>query len=236
MCIRDRDDDIDVGMPRQDYEKFMELCGDKRFDYFYVESINTKNMDFYYGYGKIYDIRTTLVENTRYKIKRGIYLDVFPLDGAGNSKEQAEKIYRPIKKKIDLLGIKVFSLRNNRKMYKNIAILLGRLIPNWVINSKKLMIDIDNLCKKYNYDECEFMSNFWGNWGEKEVIPTRVMGTPRLYSFEGLEVFGVEHPDEYLSILYGNWRELPPVKKRITHHDYLLLDLNSGYVRKDSEK
>lgn len=230
------DDDIDVGMPRKDYEKFMELCGNKSFDCFYVESINTKNTDFYYGYGKIYDTRTTLVENTRYKIKRGIYLDVFPLDGAGNSKEEAVKIYKHIKKKIDLLGTKTFALRKQRKLHKNIAILLGRFIPEWIINSKRLMIDIDNLCKKYDYDEYMFVANFWGNWGIREVVPVSVMGTPKLYSFEGLEVFGVEYPDEYLSIVYGNWRKLPPAEKQITHHDYLLLDLNLGYVCDDSPK
>ncbi len=229
------DDDIDIGMPRNDYEKFMGLCGDKQFDCYYVESINTEKTDFYYGYGKIYDTRTTLVENTRYKIKRGIYLDIFPLDGAGNSKEEAEKIYKPIKKKIDLLGAKSFAIRKQRKLYKNIAIFMGRLIPEWIVNSKQLMIDIDNECKKYDYDESAFMANFMGNWGMREILPVRVMGTPRLYSFEGIEVFGVEKPDEYLSMVYGDWRKLPPVEKQVTHHDYLYLDLNSGYTCDDSQ-
>lgn len=230
------DDDIDIGMPRKDYEKFMELCGDKYFECFYVESINTEKTDFYYGYGKIYDTRTTLVENTRYKIKRGIYLDIFPLDGAGNSKEEAEKIYKTIKKKIDLLGTKTFAIRKQRKLRKNIAIFMGRLIPEWIVNSKQLMIDIDNQCRKYDYDECVFMANFWGNWGVREVVPVSVMGTPKLYSFEGVEVFGVEYPDKYLSMVYGNWRKLPPVEKQVTHHDYLHLDLNSGYACNDSPK
>lgn len=229
------DDDIDVGMPRKDYEKFMELCGEKQFDCFYVESINTEKTDFYYGYGKIYDTRTTLVENTRYKIKRGIYLDVFPLDGAGNSKEETEKIYKSIKKKIDLLGTKTFAIRKQRKLYKNIAIFMGRLIPEWIVNSKRLMIDIDNQCRKYDYDGCALVANFWGNWGIREVVPVSIMGTPKLYSFEGIEVFGVEHPNEYLTMIYGDWRKLPPVEKQVTHHDYLHLDLNFGYTSNDSK-
>ena len=69
----------------------------------------------------------------------------------------------------------------------------------------------------------------------REILPVRVMGTPKLYSFEGIEVFGVEKPDEYLSMVYGDWRKLPPVENQVTHHDYLYLDLNSGYTCDDSQ-
>lgn len=72
------DDDIDVGMPRRDYEQFLKLTQNKRFGNFTIEDMHTKNKDYCYGYAKIYDVNSTLVENTRYKIKRGIYIDLFP--------------------------------------------------------------------------------------------------------------------------------------------------------------
>ena len=56
------------------------------------------------------------------------------------------------------------------------------------------------------------------------------MGTPRLYRFEDLEVYGPERFDEYLTHMYGNWRELPPEEKRVTHHDFVKLDLLNSYV------
>ena len=61
------DDDIDVGMPREDYNKFIELTKNKQFDKYVVESIYDNNKDFFYPMVKIYDTTTTLIENTRYK-------------------------------------------------------------------------------------------------------------------------------------------------------------------------
>ena len=79
------DDDIDVGMPRKDYKKFLELTSAIQDNELYkVEYLPSKH-GFTYPYCKLYDIGTTLIENSRYKIKRGIYIDVFPLDGIGLS-------------------------------------------------------------------------------------------------------------------------------------------------------
>lgn len=55
-----------------------------------LETPNTAAKDFFYTYPKIYDTETTLVENTRYKIKRGIFIDIFPIDGMGNTEDEAE--------------------------------------------------------------------------------------------------------------------------------------------------
>ena len=55
------------------------------------------------------------------------------------------------------------------------------------------------------------------------------MGEPVLYKFDGLDVYGVSDYDRYLTRLYGNWRQLPPKGKQVTHHDFVELDLNRGY-------
>ena len=56
-----------------------------------------------------------------------------------------------------------------------------------------------------------------------------VFGIPKLYKFENIEIYGAEDADKYLTNQYGDWRKLPPVEKRITHHDYYL-DLEHGYM------
>lgn len=91
------DDDIDVGMPRTDYEKFIKIAN--KYSKKYAIEYPGINKDFLYPYAKIYDTQTTLIENKRYKIKRGIYIDVFPLDGIGNTKKESLKNF----KKIDIL-------------------------------------------------------------------------------------------------------------------------------------
>ena len=49
------DDDIDVGMPRKDYEKFISLTFEKQFGNFFVESLKNKNNDYIWAYSKVYD-------------------------------------------------------------------------------------------------------------------------------------------------------------------------------------
>lgn len=223
------DDDVDVGMPRGDYEIFLKLTQKKEFGDFVVEGIDTENADFFYGYAKIYDTKTTLIENTRYQIKRGIYIDLFPLDGVANSKGEISSYFKPIFNKYQLLLARTCAIRDGRKWYKNLVIRIARLIPSCIVNDKKLMFSIDSMCKSRRYEECLYVGNLYGNWGEREIVNKSVMGTPTLYKFENLEVYGVSDYDGYLTSLYGDWRKLPPKDRQVTHHDYVLCDLNKPY-------
>lgn len=222
------DDDIDVGMPRKDYEAFLKGTKGKRFGAYVVEGIDTDHNDFYYGYSKIYNIETTLIENTRYKIKRGIYIDLFPLDGVGNDESEISAVFNPILRKYQLLLARTCAIRENRKWYKNLVIRCARSLP--FIDNKKLMLQIDEMCKTHDYSKCDYIGNFYGNWGIREVVKKEVMGTPTLYRFENLLVYGASDYNAYLTSLYGEWRKLPPKEKQVTHHDYLLCDLEKSYI------
>lgn len=224
------DDDVDVGMPRSDYDKFIELSRNKKFGDFIIESIDTDKNDFLYGYSKIYDTESTLIENTRLKIKRGIYIDLFPLDGVSNNRNEIEGYVKPILQKYKFLLARTCAVSKRRKWYKNAAILFARMLPGRIADDKKLMLNIDRLCRRRDYYACEYVGNLLGNWGIREIVPRSVMGEPKLYRFEDLEVYGVSDYDAYLTSLYGDWRQPPPADKQITHHDYLLLDLDHSYL------
>lgn len=226
------DDDIDVGMPRKDYETFLELTKGNQYGNFIVEGIDTEHTDFYYGYAKIYDTKSTLIENTRYKIKRGLYIDLFPLDGLGNSENEAKLSFRPILNKYRILLARTCAIRPNRKWYKNFAVHLARIIPNSVSNNKKLMYSIDKMCKSKDYDSSKYIGNLYGNWGEREIVEKVVMGKPVIYRFENLNVYGVADYDKYLTSLYGDWRKLPPKEKQVTHHDFLECNLEKSYLER----
>lgn len=72
-------------------------------------------------------------------------------------------------------------------------------------------------------------ASFWGAWKYKDIISRKYFGTPKLYEFEGLKVYGVEFYDEYLTSVYGDWRTLPPIEKRVSHHNFVFIDLNKSY-------
>lgn len=222
------DDDIDVGLPRNDYERFLKLTKNKKFNNYIVEGIDTPEKDFCYGYAKVYDTSTTLIENTKYQIKRGVYIDVFPLDGVANEKDEIEKVFKPIYWRYQLLLARTCGIRESRSWYKNLAIKVARLLPGF--DEKKFMLHIDELCKRKSYEECRYVGNLYGNWGIREIVEKRIMGKPTLYHFEGLEVYGAADYDAYLTSLYGDWRKMPPKEKQVTHHDYAMCDLYHSYI------
>ena len=186
------DDDIDLGMPRNDYNRFIELCKGKRFGDYCLETIDTDNNDFFYGYSKIYDVTTTLVESARVDIKRGIYLDLFPLDGLSDSKEEAINYFNSIYRRYQFLLSRTCSYNKKRAFYKNLAVAIARLIPNCVIDNKKLMRSIDDLCRRRDFDSYKYVANILGNWGTREIVLRSSLGNPVLYQFENIMVYGVE--------------------------------------------
>lgn len=223
------DDDVDVAMPRPDYEKLIASLKDKTGRYV-LETPYSGNKDYLYTFAKLYDTTTTLVEHTKHNCKRGIYLDIFPLDGVGNSSEDVKKIFPKVDRANKFLMTRSCAIRKGRSFYKNAAICVSRLVPQFIVNDKKLSIKVDILAKKCNYDDSKYVVNYMGAYGIKEMVEKRIMGTPKKYAFEDIYVYGVEYDDEYLTHLYGDWRKLPPEDKRVSHHDFMEIDLERSYL------
>lgn len=222
------DDDIDVGMPRDDYNKFIELMKDKPSNVYELET-PLSNKDFVYTYCKVYNVNTTLVEHTRYKTKRGIYLDVFPLDGMGDTEEEMKKRVKFIKSKVNWISAKTCALRKGRKWYKNLAIIFARCIPEFICGWQKTVDRLDKFCAEKSFEDCKYVANAYGAWGEKEVALRETYGQPVEVDFEDAKVYVPQDHDQYLRNLYGDWRQLPPEEKRVTHHDFLEIDLEKPY-------
>ena len=79
-------------------------------------------------------------------------------------------------------------------------------------------------------ENSKYGGNLLGNWGKRELVPVEVIGSPRNYRFENIEIMGIEKYDRYLTNIYGDWRKVPPKEKQVTHHDFLLLDLQKSYL------
>ncbi len=225
------DDDIDVGMPRKDYEKFIKLSEKVNKHSQFIIEFSGKKKDFVYPYCKIYDRTTTLVENTRYKTKRGIYIDVFPIDGIGNTLEESINNFKKVDKMINLLCTRVCAIRKERSWYKNIAILLSRCIPESMFSTLDLMKKIETLSKQKEYDKYDFVANLCGNWHEKEIMDKKWVEKPILCKFENMQIFIPGNYDAYLTRMYGDYMKLPPIEKRCTHHDFLYIDLNKSFMK-----
>lgn len=220
------DDDIDLGMPREDYKKLEKLIGNKENGKYYFETPNTTRKGYYYTYGKLFDTDTTLVENSRDKLPMGVYIDIFPFDGVGETKEEAIKYLSYVKRLQDLLATRVSGIRKGRAFYKNAAVAVARVIPSFLFNDKKLLMKIDSICSGKNFNDSKYVANMNGAWGLREITTREIVGTPKLYDFENIKIYGIEDYDAYLTGVYGDWRQLPPEEKRVSAHDYVYVDLD----------
>ena len=125
------DDDIDLGVPREDYDRLISIMKNRGQGRYVLES-PSENKDFVYSFSKLYDTQTTLIPISRYHIQRGIYLDIFPLDGVGDTKEEALRHNRKITTLDNYICTKICAIEPRRKFYKNAAIVVGRCIPEFL--------------------------------------------------------------------------------------------------------
>ena len=221
------DDDIDIGMPRSDYEKLVELLKNP-VEHYVVETPFSPSSDYNCCYAKCYDLDTTLIEKGRKPLKRGVFIDIFPLDGIGDTPQECAKNFKKIERLHVLHAIRKCTFRKGRKWWKNLGVALGTLIP---INTKKLAQKIDLLCKQIDFDKSVFVASLMSAYRQKEIVKKEIFGTPTPYSFEGFTVFGPEKYDEYLTHLYNDWRKLPPENKRQTAHNYVLFEPEKSYLK-----
>lgn len=223
------DDDIDVVLPRPDYNRLLSMFDTKR-DHYLLESPYTGNRDFYYTFAKLYDTDTTLVQRTRRNCRRGLYIDVFPLDGVGADENEALANFSKFDRLNMFLMTRTCAITKERSFYKNAAIVFSRLIPSFIVNDRELVLKVDRTASSFGYDWCNYVANLMGSYRRKEIMEKRIFGKPTEYKFEDIVVDGVEHYEEFLTHIYGDWRKLPPEDKRKPSHEYIGMDLNRSWM------
>ena len=129
------DDDIDVGMPREDYNKLITLQKDFNERYF-IQTYKT-DKKYLYNFAKIRDSETTYIENNfmTTQINHGVWLDVFPLDGFSYEYEDSEKFEKLVKKtwRKTILGYP-WNLRrkfSKRTFFKDLGLNIVALLAFW---------------------------------------------------------------------------------------------------------
>ena len=220
------DDDIDIQMPRPEYEKFIHNyksnCGYKLFSR-EIEGCEDVGI----AYARVCEMDKTYVNTgiQPWQMKAtGLWIDVFPIDGAPDdslkAKLKIEKMYwmwrltlaARMRFKLDFGTTEGFFV----KLRQYFKILVSNFIP-W-----KIILLYINQCKEYEYESCDYVANYSIiHYKFKEWQPKVEMASFTLHRFENEEFYIMDGYDISLSSLYGNYMELPPEDKRITHSNYI---------------
>lgn len=233
------DDDIDVSMPRPDYNKFMEIAQDKLPKHLFLQNQYTEK-DYNLTFAKIRDSKTTFIEkrSADLNINKGVFIDIFPIDGIGNDLESASKTFyqfRKIREKFRFkLGMhKKDGLRNKVRFVYYTVLTTFDSFAKGLKTANDYAIAIDEFCNRINYKDSSYVIIYEGGAEEREIMKKTVYGTGSKIKFEKTTVSVPKKVDTYLKALYNNYMELPPVEKRVAGH-YQILDLEKSY--KEYEK
>ena len=222
------DDDIDVFMPRKDYEKLCELW--PKFADTKNYSCNRTNEYIFIG-----NVMTTIVDNNTTAIrpwqegkdgKKGVMIDVLPLDGCAPD---------GFKRKMQMLWSMIFTLYCSRMIPVNhgkfMALVCKFLLS--IVPSNKLKNKIWKFAQKqmskYDIKDSKYITELCSGPGYmKNKYPKEIFEKAVCKEFEGQMLPIPVGYDEYLKIAFGNYMQLPPPNKRIAHHDIIYLDLEKG--------
>lgn len=221
------DDDIDVGLLRGDYRRFLEVAPGELPDWCFLQNYKSEP-GFIHTFSKLRNSNTTFIEAGVAKIpmNHGIYIDIFPLDG------HPEGIWKQIHFK---LCQKLYSwmrfcvLDHESKPRVRFRNKLFRAMGYHKRLGKTLKKNEALYCA-YPPETSELWCNY-GNWqGKLEYAPKWHYGSGTWANFEGLRVRIPENFDVYLTQKYGNWRDDLPDKDKKSHHYSIVCDAERPYT------
>ena len=222
------DDDIDVALPRPDYEVFCERAQELLPENYFVQNYRTDpRCPFFYT--KLRDSSTAFIENSVRKIKmnHGVFIDVFPLDGYPADEAGAAELEKT-KRRLTLRLSSAFAISKNSKL-KTKAFFIAEKLLGCPRRAQGYARRLDGLLSSYPTENSELWCNH-GNWqGKREYAPREQYGNGTWATFEGLRVRIPLKYDDYLSQKYGDWRAELPDDRKVGHHNAFILDLNKAY-------
>ncbi len=227
------DDDVDIAMPRPDYDRFIRLYNSSNGYKLYSAEIDD-NVDVYLAFSRVCDVQRTLIDTKQIpwsNQETGVWIDIFPLDGADNHKDV---VNQHTKKVIQIWKICTFLRNSLGPLFTKSAIkpfIKGIFLKAITFGQLKVLVNIVvsahvRCCRRWNYRDSNCFSSFaYPQHGMKEYLPQTMLAQYELHQFETETFYVIKEHKEWLSRLFGNYMELPPVEKRITH------DFNKRYWR-----
>lgn len=209
------DDDIDICMMRDDYERFVSLFPELLNGYYKIASIK-RIPGWHAPFSKIFDCRTSLIQRKARTIDIGVNIDVFPLDEVPDNMEQWKKYWKHQSHLLNLKDLKSIKIVKERSLLKNAVLVLLKIIYSYK-SQTSIVRELDKNAQRYNGQGYQFVyANVSGI--TKGPLQKSLLTEIANYKFEDRIYKGFKNADYYLSMTYGNYMKLPPESERVGKH------------------
>lgn len=202
------DDDIDIYMPRKDYELFLKLYNDETGRY---RAINPETEPhYYYTFAKVVDQQTRMVEKETLGYEIGVYMDIFPIDYVTDDLEERQRVFK--QKKL-LYKIRRCKISNSNPLQSRLAYWVYKC---WPISVKRLERKIRSLIilDHPTHTVCNMTE---AGPSLKGCFPAEDIASTVDIKFEDRQYKTMVGYKDYLQRTYGDYMTLPPVEQRQTH-------------------
>lgn len=222
------DDDIDICVPHRDFQRFQEVCLEQLPEWLYLQNKQTDPQSYIVGGGlvKIRDKNSIVVEsNDTFKVnyQKGIYIDIFE---CVNSAKIPDRIYHYLMRRVSCAcwfycEPRLLNIWN-----------IGRYIlyPFSLAIHYPILRLLMCLGKKNYYGLTPNRYDTGYQRSEETIYPCREI------EFEGYKFMGPNDPDQYLKRCYGDYMQIPPEDKRMTHLVLGVLDKTEVEIQYESNE
>ena len=219
------DDDLDIVMLRPDYEVFCQYCMKHERELYPFKLINRQSEKKYpYNIARFNDLRYKAVYENVQEYDSGMFIDVYPLDGAGHMTEsEVRSLY---KKRDYLMKMILWSIDDHyepskhNKWYRSAIKYFVRSYAKFK-GSDYFLNKMEDLKNQYEFDSSEYVAEMV--WDIKTVLCKKSwFGEGQMIQFEDIKVKAPKDIDSFLKVYYGDYMKLPPVEQRVPSHGYAL--------------
>ena len=202
------DDDIDIYMPRKDYEEFLATYHDQTGRF---KSINPyQESNYYYTFAKVVDLRTKMIETETEGYEIGVYMDIFPVDYVTDDLQERKRVFKL--KKL-LYKIRRCKISNANPLRSRLAYWCYKSLPvsaHYVFRLIQRLIVLG----KPTHTVCNMTE---AGPKIKGCFPAEDIASSVDIEFEGKLYKTMVGYKDYLERTYGDYMTLPPVEQRVTH-------------------
>ena len=223
------DDDIDVFMPRKDYEKLSELWEKEMSQTQYRLCRDAKDVFLRSLLTYISDEETTFIKERQsdLDIPHGVRLEVLPLDGCPDGKwKRRKQLFWALFHQI-LMNQEPPTSKGKLAKWMGSVVLF--LIPTWKLRYKAGKM-AERKMSRYDIADCQYITELCARWQYMvNQYPKEIFASAKYLEFEGkLRPVPVGY-DTYLSMAFGDYMSMPPKEDQIPKHDAIKVDLEKSY-------
>ena len=236
-CVRHKgyipwDDDIDLIMPRNDFNKLQEIGPKEITEPYFFQSAYTEKTPFMHPHIQVRKNGTAAIlkQQSMQRFHMGIFIDIFSLDELPDDDTEFDKFAREVNKqyiKLYYWYITPLFTTHPIKFYRNIKAALYRLSHSFIEEYKKF----DRLLERYNGTDANRVSNIClfskGVNAKKRIMPKSYYSETVMLPFENIMIPVPKDYDKVLTNCYGDY--MTPVVEPSLHGGFDVLDAERSY-------